>query len=130
MSLRKFPSESSNVTTLPHGYSPISPTNFTPLSRSRLTSARMSVVLNQDGALRGRLAVGRIEPDAETSHVHGAPVGALLRHRQIQHISVERDGAFHVLDFVVDVLNARNHRTNLRGGRIGVVRDSPYVGAG
>src|SRR5256885_7305683 len=90
----------------------------------------MSVVLNQDGALRARLAVGRIDPDAETSHVHGAPVGALHRHRQIQHISVERDGAFHVLDFVVDVLNARNHRTTLRGWRIGVVRDSPYVGAG
>src|SRR2546428_5997051 len=80
----------------------------------------MSVVLNQDGALRGRLAVGRIEPDAETSHVHGAPVGALLRHRQIQHISVERDGAFHVLDFVVDVLNARDHRTPSEAGGIGL----------
>src|SRR2546428_5045090 len=80
----------------------------------------MSVVLNQDGALRGRLAVGRIEPDAETSHVHGAPVGTLLRHRQIQHISVERDGAFHVLDFVVDVLNARDHRTPSEAGGIGL----------
>src|SRR5436309_13439175 len=84
----------------------------------------------QDGALRGRLAVGRIEPDAETSHVHGAPVGALLRHRQIQHVAVDRDGAFHVLAFVVDVLNARDHRPTLRAPAMGVSSDSRYVGAG
>src|SRR5437870_8466809 len=84
----------------------------------------------QDGPFRRGLAVGRIEPDAETSHVHGAPVGALLRHRQIQHVAVERDGAFHVLDFVVDVLNARDHRPTLRAPAMGVSSDSRYVGAG
>src|SRR5216117_1745492 len=84
----------------------------------------------QDGPFRRGLAVGRIEPDAETSHVHGAPVGALLCHRQTQHISVERDCAFHVLDFVVDVLNARDHRPTLRAPAMGGSRDSRYVGAG
>src|SRR5438093_2087202 len=71
----------------------------------------------QDRSFRRGLALRRIEPDADPANVHRTPVVALFRHRQIQKVAVEGDRALHVLDFVVDVLNACDHRPPLRDGR-------------
>src|SRR5213593_2084369 len=70
----------------------------------------------QDRSFRRGLALRRIEPHADPANVHRTPVVALFRHRQIQKVAVEGDRALHVLDFVVDVLNARDHRPHSEMG--------------
>src|SRR2546422_9264934 len=68
ISLRKLPSESSKVTTLPQAWSPISLANRMPLSRRRFASARMSFVFRVNIA---RFGVGL--PSVESSPTRSPP---------------------------------------------------------
>src|SRR2546425_8485727 len=86
-----------------------------PLSRRRFASARMSFVFRVKIARFGvGFALRRVESHAESAHVEGAPVFALLRDAQAQYIPIERDRALHVLHFVVDILDARDQVATLR----------------